>query len=121
MERRDKEHCSYCGFVYYEILNRTLSNGESRLYARCLDCGRWIRALPEEISGSQEDFVMPFGKHKGKTLLFISQADPDYLLWAEENFEKGKNIHRRIVAFLDYKKSQFNEGCDFYDKAGGIK
>jgi hypothetical protein len=35
-----------------------------------------------------ENYVLPFGKHIGKTLIEISQIDPGYIYWAKDNITK---------------------------------
>lgn len=35
-----------------------------------------------------EDYVMPFGKHKGETLKQVIENDKQYIDWAKENIEK---------------------------------
>lgn len=35
-----------------------------------------------------EDFVLDFGKHRGKTLLDIKQCDPGWITWAKANITK---------------------------------
>ena len=58
------------------------------------------------------DYVLPFGKHKGKTLFQISQDDPKYLDWAAGEMEgragdaireavKHPDIERKIDAALN--------------------
>ena len=48
------------------------------------------------------DFVMPFGKYKGKTLDEISQTDEGlmYLDWAVGEFDNGL-VKAAITEFLD--------------------
>ena len=53
------------------------------------------------------DFVMPFGKYKGRTLDDISDNDPEYVVWlADENVLK---IERR---FLDAVRQDDMESDD---------
>ena len=35
-----------------------------------------------------EDYVMPFGKHKGETLKKVIETDKQYIDWAKQNIEK---------------------------------
>ena len=39
-------------------------------------------------------FVMPVGKHKGKTLEEIAKSDPAYLEWVAHTFEPQRAITR---------------------------
>lgn len=43
-------------------------------------------------------FRMPFGKHKGRSLVEINETDPDYLEWAYENIDGfvGKQIENFV-------------------------
>ncbi len=33
---------------------------------------------------TDREWVMPFGKHKGKTIAYLMDADPQYLAWCIE-------------------------------------
>ena len=33
-------------------------------------------------------YILPFGKHKGETLVQIAESDPSYIAWAKENMNK---------------------------------
>ena len=41
--------------------------------------------MSEKRNTCLPDFVMPFGKYKGKTLSEISEADPSYIVWLSDN------------------------------------
>ena len=45
-----------------------------------------------------ENWIMPFGKHKGQTLQYIYDTAPDYLEWAEKNIQK-QDVVQIIKAF----------------------
>ena len=51
---------------------------------------------PSEAAG----FVMPFGKHKGSTLLQIAQRDPTYLDWAVDAI-RAPNVRDAIVTAVE--------------------
>lgn len=65
-------------------------------------------ALPEYLNGIftdevvqikfDENWIMPFGKHKGETLQSIYDCDADYLEWAEGNLHK-QEVVQMIKAF----------------------
>jgi len=50
-----------------------LSRNGPHIMATCSECGRYIKFLAQKKDG---DFVMPFGKHKGKKL---EDIDAGYL------------------------------------------
>lgn len=56
----------------------------------CHKCG-FIKFIPQPW----QNFVMPIGKYKGKTLLEIKAVDKGYLQWAVDNMS-GKSIVARI-------------------------
>jgi hypothetical protein len=35
-----------------------------------------------------EDYVIDFGKHKGKTFIDVMAIEPDYIRWAKENLTR---------------------------------
>lgn len=41
--------------------------------------------MSEKRNTCLPDFVMPFGKYKGKTLSEISEVDPSYIVWLSDN------------------------------------
>ena len=64
----------------------------------CSDCGKWLKWIPKKVSW--KEFVMPFGKHKGKTLLKISEIDDTYLPWSVNNLT-GSIRRKCIKAIID--------------------
>lgn len=57
----------------------------------CAGCGEWVLIdipgvdMNEVFPLHGPDFVLPFGKHKGKTLLDIYVEDPQYVFWLAES------------------------------------
>ena len=52
----------------------------------CPECAAFIQFLPQNnIPKNLKDFIIPFKKHKGKTLKEISLIDKEYLVWISEN------------------------------------
>ena len=45
------------------------------------------------------NWIIPFGKHKGKTLVEVDKTDHQYILWAKENIKDGM-MKRLIEEFL---------------------
>lgn len=60
-----------------------LTDSGQHIKASCSECKRYIKFMPQEIKAS--DFVMPYGKHKGRTLGEIKINDFDYLQWLYDN------------------------------------
>ncbi len=57
----------------------------------CAGCGRWVlidvpgQDMNEIFPEHKPNFVLPFGKYKGKTLAEIYASDPQYVLWLAES------------------------------------
>ena len=69
------------------------------------------------------DSIIKFGKHKGKTICFILNEDPSYLVWASENIKSFKLeqdiLDEAIDLAFDRKMEYYTEtigwGVDIYD------
>ena len=61
----------------------------------CKDCGRWIKWIKQEAPGN---FVMPYGKHKGKR---IKDMPVEYLEWLSNGGHK--NITKKAKEYLETK------------------
>jgi uncharacterized protein (DUF3820 family) len=61
----------------------------------CADCGKWIKW---KRFVDNADFVMPFGKHKGKKLKHIFSMDLEYSKWAVKNI---KGIGKRFQELFE--------------------
>lgn len=48
---------------------------------------------------SDEDFIMPTGRHIGKTMREIMKIDRTYIPWVAKNYSKN-NIKKRAIEFL---------------------
>lgn len=95
--------CSNCDNTEFEYIERTFINGTKHYQRKCKNCGTFNQYAPSYEVNPNEDpgkFVMPFGKHKDKTLIQIGQDDYDYLLWAVDNLN-SKTIRKRIEMFLN--------------------
>ena len=66
--------------------------------AKCIDCGAHNGYVSQ--GGDPELFIMPFGKHKGKSLREIVKLDIKYMYWMLENVE-SVSIIDRCVEVLD--------------------
>lgn len=61
----------------------------------CMQCG-FLKWMPQ----SWKVFIMPFGKHKGKTLQEIKNVDIEYIRWASEKME-NVNIKNKMIEALN--------------------
>lgn len=84
--------CPKCG-------NRTyLTRSGHHIKWSCINCG-YLKFLPQK----SENFIMPFGKYKGKSLIEILTVDEEYLCWANLNMDE--KISKRIKeVILNQKK-----------------
>lgn len=84
--------CKSCGSVFeeYKTTEKIFKNGTKHLEARCPDCGKWIKYLPQG-----KDTTMWYGKYKGEKIEDIIIKDPEYIMWLKENSKN--NTRRKIV------------------------
>ncbi|MEK9207428.1 MAG: hypothetical protein AAB922_03035 [Patescibacteria group bacterium] len=87
----------------YTTKERFFSNGTKHIEAICVTCNKWIKFLQQV---GAEEFRMPYGKHKGKTLRGIKEEDREYLEWFVENSESLKIIKRIKEVLESYEMSQ---------------
>jgi hypothetical protein len=85
--------CKKCGSVDNY---RTEPSGD-HIKAICLKCDSYIKFL----SQPNKEFLMPFGKHKGKPLESLkSEEDVKYLNWMLSEMKLGNNLKDRIKKHL---------------------
>lgn len=78
--------CYSCKSINLELYLIDCANGTQQFKAQCKDCGNKSGAIPFEPSAeSLGCTVIPFGKHKGKSLSEIADIAPDYLDWLVSN------------------------------------
>lgn len=87
----DKLPCKTCGEDkdYYTV-TRVFTNKTKHTEAKCVDCKGHIKFMAQDQA--PQDFIMPFGKHKGTTLGEIQRDHPEYLEWMIK-----QDIDRRIL------------------------
>lgn len=68
-----------------------------RICPRCGRFGGWI-ARPWTVERAAA-FVVPIGKHKGRTMAEIAKSDRGWIEWAASNLDKG--IARAARTYLD--------------------
>jgi len=74
-------------------LPQTFKNGITHVRMECVDCGRFIKYIPQNV----ETFKLYFGKHKGKIL---KEVPLSYINWYIEN-GSDKKVVRRMRLFLE--------------------
>jgi len=90
--------CRFCGNTNTEVTEVEFKDGSKHLKEFCNPCSKWIGWVPQ--NKDPREFVMPIGKHNGKTLQKILEDDFDYLLWASENLPL--NIRKKICNILNF-------------------
>lgn len=95
-----------CGNDKFHYIEKTFSNGSKHFERWCVECGAFNKYAPryevkpeEATPENVADFIIPFGKYKGKSLCEIYGADMSYLYWASKNL-KEDNIREKIEIFL---------------------
>jgi uncharacterized protein (DUF3820 family) len=94
--------CRHCGSL---ALFTVRCESPSPHYARtgCRACGRFLRWEPAPMTPERAaGFVMPFGKHQGKTLgeLAETPSGRSYLEWLRIQDRIGGSMHKAIDAVL---------------------
>ena len=54
----------------------------------------------------QAEPILPFGKHKGKTLATVLQEEPSYLCWFVETVDGYNDLKEAIFALPDFQEKQ---------------
>lgn len=86
----EKLVCESCGVI---DVPRVEPSGP-HLKASCASCGSYIKFLRKDVN----DFVLHFGKHKGKAISeLVSQQDREYLNWALGARVFKKDWQKKIV------------------------
>lgn len=78
------------------------NDGKFHLRSFCISCKEAFQLLK---SVPNDEFAMPFGKHKGKKLSDLVKENPDYVRWLAENIKDG-NVKTRAIEVLRNIKPQ---------------
>lgn len=98
------ERCVYCGSHTLKTETATFKNGTEHVRLSCGDCTRFLKWAPQEKEYSElKNFILPFGKYRGKTLGQVDEADFEYLEWLGAN-SNNKNVQKRIKEFIEEKR-----------------
>ena len=54
----------------------------------------------------QAEPILPFGKHKGKTLATVLREEPSYLCWFVETVDGYNDLKEAIFALSDFQQKQ---------------
>lgn len=65
------------------------------------------------------DFVLTFGKYKGRTLDEVSDFDPGYVVWLADN--KVLNIEKKFLDAVRTDAIEFDDILDPSDRWGAFR
>jgi len=86
-----------------KVVDPVMKKSGLHLRADCPTCG-YIKFVQQTEPGIHD--VLPFGKHKGKTVEEILKADSAYAMWVAKEFDGRFGIAmRRAIAVDDFKPS----------------
>lgn len=91
----DGVSCKKCGGAELKVTESLDSFGKPRRKAECGYCGTYIKFLP--VVENSKEFIMPFGKHRGKAL---GDIDEDYLVWMLDNMKLRENMKKHVENVL---------------------
>lgn len=90
--------CKKCGSTNVKVTYQVMRNGEARGRGSCRAC-RTTDNLSQNLT--PREYVMPFGKHQGKTLGVILAEDRDYLLWLSSQAGVRPHLATKILDVLE--------------------
>lgn len=97
----NKLNCKKCNKeVEYSTQEVIFKNGTKHLEARCAECKTYLKYLPQ----NNPITILPYGKHKGKSLEEICEIDIEYLRWLYDETDKEnlkESIDNAIIKFYD--------------------
>lgn len=77
--------CKNCKTRFTVEEEKVFKNGVTHLEEKCASCGKHVRFVSQNLDNNV--FEMPFGKHKGETIMDITLGDTPYARWAAENLK----------------------------------
>ncbi|OFW47573.1 MAG: hypothetical protein A2163_00695 [Actinobacteria bacterium RBG_13_35_12] len=89
--------CKRCGSVDLAEKKVIFKNNTEHLEIRCNACKK-VQGYKKQTSGDDDNFIMPFGKYRGKTIKEIIALDIGYARWGIENLKN--NISTRFKEIL---------------------
>jgi len=96
MTNTNPRACKRCDSVAFRTENKTFKNGTEHIARFCLCCGAFMDYAAKEFPDGM--FVMPFGRHRGKSLDWILENERDYAVWLA-SIEKG-SVSKRMQRLL---------------------
>lgn len=93
--------CRKCGSVAFKTRQHIHKNGTEHIRRECAECNAYIDNAAQEFPPGM--FVMPFGKHQGKSLDWIVENDRAYVDWFMKTPKKA-NISRRFAVLIGKNK-----------------
>lgn len=93
--------CRRCDSPFICVSVQRFRNGSSHLRSECKDCGRFVGYLRQHDDAAT--FLLCFGKHRGKSLSQVMEADPMWVDWAIGNLKSSEVVERlqTLVAIRD--------------------
>lgn len=77
---------------------KIFSDGSEHIEQYCLLCLGHIRYVRKPFTKAEAlQFVIPFGKHKGKKIIEVMETNFDYCLWAAENIKNSTGDKIRLA------------------------
>lgn len=96
--------CKKCKSIEFKFEEITFSNNTKHRRKSCANCGLWVGYVAQVHPAEENlNFIMPFGRHKDKTLEQIYLEDPSYFKWAIRELKGSINL--RFKSILKFKES----------------
>lgn len=97
--------CSRCGGPLSVIRPAPQPHFASLSCRRCGKFHGWLQTPDGELG---QNYVLPYGKHMGKTLDEISAIDRDYLEWVARDFN-DEHIRNSVRRYLETRRQDSRE------------
>lgn len=93
----DNLPCRYCGSIDIVEEEQIFSDGTRHIRLTCGQCGRF-QQYRKKVNNNE--FTMPYGKHKGEKIIDIVHSDRKYAVWISEN-SHSHNLRDRFRECLN--------------------
>ena len=81
-------------FNNFIIKEQIFKNGVKHLRKECKKCNKFLGFVQQEL---KDDYILPFGKHKGELL---KNVDKGYLNWLYDQDWVKENLKELILSLL---------------------
>lgn len=99
--------CKNCGSVSVKLKPVVYPKGGQHVEATCKDCQSQA-FIPQNQDA--DEFLMPFGKYRGNTILEVCQRDPRYASWLLESGAAKNKMAELVASTLEALKAGQNVG-----------